>query len=272
MTNATVYSNPVSINESDITFRTLYEYIQQAERDEFGYNFPFGKEIRVIGFPGKEDMSFPDESVSLHIYEGRKQVNVTACGIHAANFIFDPSDESVRLVRVNESEVADYDSEPFYVSFDTPISDGGIGWSEYFGNIGGSVKEVFRDLLPAYLKSLMPEEPVNDNAVVSASEVDIMMQYGIISQLLNDINGILANYPRYIGNMVMVSMETENEIENKCNIMLEAIATMKQPGYLDCTLNKDEILKALAGVEEQANRDLAEVARAKEFLARYYSH
>ena len=88
---------------SSITFLDLYNLIQEAERNEFGFHIPFKD----------------DDSVSFHIYNGKRQMNLNIVdkstigfdGIShfesVLNFIFDPTNETVRIVKVKDG-VADY--------------------------------------------------------------------------------------------------------------------------------------------------------------------
>lgn len=82
-------------------FKDLFNYIQIAARDEFGYNNPF---------PNKK--GYPQ--YLLHIYNGRNQVNFCVKNgdnedpISIANFVFYPEDKEVCPVRVASGR-ADYD-------------------------------------------------------------------------------------------------------------------------------------------------------------------
>lgn len=108
-----------------VLFRDLYNYIQKAERDYYGYHFPFND----------------DKNILFHIYEGRRQVNICkfqqckfqqeAIYYSLVNFVFEPEEELIKIIKVNEKLVADYDN-PMIISWDTPIN--GNLWKLFIGN------------------------------------------------------------------------------------------------------------------------------------------
>lgn len=249
------------ISESSITFRTLYDYVQQADREEFGYHFPFGRDQAGV-------------KVFFHIYEGRMQMNLNLNDMPKAVFLFYPNEQTVRLVTVNESGVADYSSAQKLVSFDHQISDGHGGWESYFGEVGGAVKETLRDVLAGYARDLEIASKASEELSKPTCIVDVYMTLGTINKMSERINAINASYPRYVGNLVMVSDETEDEISSACDVLMSCINTVKSPGYLDCldAGERKEVLETILVLEEKVQANLEEVRKAKEFLAKYYAH
>lgn len=85
-------------NFSRVTFGDLYEYIQTADRNEFGYHYAFGNNKDIV----------------FHIYENRRQVNICFLddnNIHTSklNIIYDPECSLVTVVPV-ENGIALYDN------------------------------------------------------------------------------------------------------------------------------------------------------------------
>ena len=112
--NAIVHSNNVCMNSNikdiingynqltrkftQITFGDLYEYIQSAECDDYGYHFPFSDNDNVV----------------FHIYNHRRQVNIclkdgTGNYTSKLNIIYDPECSLVNVVPVSNG-VALYDN------------------------------------------------------------------------------------------------------------------------------------------------------------------
>lgn len=119
-----------------LVFKDLWEYIQSAERDSSGMNYPFHGDNELVEF-------------GFHIYSGRNQVNICrgTDGIafsSIANFVFD--DDEVSVIRVNNHQIADYDN-PLRISITTPIDDVPSEWTSYLGISGKIVQAIFQLVL-----------------------------------------------------------------------------------------------------------------------------
>lgn len=120
-----------------VLFRDLYDYIQIAEKDYYGQHFPFNK----------------DKSYSFHIYNGRFQVNICKYNKESdsydsmVNFIFNPKNEEVKIVKVNQYLVADYDN-PLVMGWYTPVNDS--LWVSFIGG-NSAIREIIRDALGPFL-------------------------------------------------------------------------------------------------------------------------
>lgn len=138
-----VYATTIPLKEGntakEITFKDLYEYIQEAERDDVGRNFPFKENYNTF----------------YHIYNGKHQMNLNHYGKVIADFLFEPFTGEVGLVPVSESEVAEYENQKI-ISWDTPISadcDDPEAWYKWFGEKGGVIKEILLDhMTPLFAK------------------------------------------------------------------------------------------------------------------------
>lgn len=137
------------MTKTHLTFEDLQEYIKTADRDEGGMHY------LTKNSPEQKYPIYP--VYALHIYEGRRQVNLmsqvdNALPVSIANFVFDG--DEVAISRVN-SGVADYDNPlrvPVTTPIDTPMgareqSPEVLMWVRHLGPMGGAIKEVFRDLL-----------------------------------------------------------------------------------------------------------------------------
>lgn len=119
-----------------LTFKNVYEYIQQADRNEFGYHFPFEN----------------DTFHAFHIYNGLRQVNINVMNdnsyLSICNLIFDPEAHLVKIVKVNENGIADYD-DILEITWDSSLCDSiclnhiGTNWS--------SIKEFLRDAIGPFV-------------------------------------------------------------------------------------------------------------------------
>ena len=241
---------------SVITFATLYDYIQEAERNSVGFHFPF-----------KNEYTF------FHIYDNKVQMNLNVDDYPVAVFLFRPDENTVRLVHVNENYCAMYNEEPQCVlSMSTPIScihDNPEGWFRYFGDYGEVIKEILRDVLgPYFEKKKVAYQDIQNDLVTKYNEL------GCLGDSLNKIN---SSYQRINGTMVSVSSGVEDEIEGICNRMLDIITDIEVMmcsfDIENCNIeNFNEIAEALTHQKESVNNNLQEVRKAKDFLARYYSH
>ncbi len=88
------------------TYDDLFKFVQKAERDSFGFH----------------KLS---KDVALHIYEGKRQVNVCVMDrndfpISVLNLIFDPSDRTISAFDVKNG-VAQYD-RPVELKMDDAIT------------------------------------------------------------------------------------------------------------------------------------------------------
>lgn len=128
--------------QPDVTFKDLFDYIQTAERDEFGYHDPF-----------PNDKSLP--KLLFHIYDNKRQVNITymqntgdPSPSSIGNIIFDEEDQVVKLIEVNESGYANYDN-PIVLHIKTVI-DIKDDYSKYVGIMGNYIRDFIMNILKAY--------------------------------------------------------------------------------------------------------------------------
>lgn len=125
---------------TDLTFCDLFFYIQSAERDRVGMHHP-------------EGMS----PYALHIYSNKHQVNLCNGNDPIADFVFsDDKDEvlKVKLVRVNENMIADYDN-PIEIEANECIDQDDEWYVEKFGNKGIIVRETLKGILnPVHAKQI----------------------------------------------------------------------------------------------------------------------
>ena len=74
--------------------KDLFHYIQTAERDEFGYHYPYGSDNSGIRF---------------HIYSNLRQVNIMVDNETVIDMVFDPGENIVTFYPV-ENEICDYEA------------------------------------------------------------------------------------------------------------------------------------------------------------------
>lgn len=136
-------------NRTEPCWLDVWNYIQECERDAIGLNFPFKTES------GSEKPMW-----ALHVYMHRQQVNVCRRDDRGEynselNLVFQDHDANgvpgtVWIVPVN-SHGADYDSD-YRETISTSVCTIPNRWVG-FSQRGGSIKEIFRDLLCPTLKA-----------------------------------------------------------------------------------------------------------------------
>ena len=89
---------------SEITLKTLYDFIQVADTDEVGVYHPRG---------------FGDWT--LHIYSSKRQVNVCRDGLSHLNVCFPEGDDNVHIYKCDRPGYANYD-RAFTYPLDCPIT------------------------------------------------------------------------------------------------------------------------------------------------------
>lgn len=117
-----------------MNFGTLYQYINQAERDDVGVHHPFDE----------------NNKVTYHIYNGKRQFNINIDDMPVAIFIFNPDENLVAFIDVKNG-YADYDSPVKSVPFDYPIGNMYM-FREVFGDKGPMIMEILRDQMGPYVK------------------------------------------------------------------------------------------------------------------------
>lgn len=106
---------------TNLTFRDLYAYIQEANRDSKGYHYPISTSTDIYPI------------WLFHICEGRLEFSINRqdapdmINWAKAGLIFCPDEGKVRLIRINNC-IADYD-EINYISIDTSLNDD--SWFEF---------------------------------------------------------------------------------------------------------------------------------------------
>lgn len=135
---------------ADISFSDLFFYIQSAERDNVGMHHPEGM--------------FP---YTLHIYSNKHQVNLCKGNDPIADFVFsDNTDEflKVKLVRVDENMIADYDN-PVEIEANECIDQDDEWYVEKFGSKGTIIRETLKGILsPVHVKQLQQIQTNLDEA------------------------------------------------------------------------------------------------------------
>ena len=144
----------MNTQERNITFRDLYDYINQCDVNQTGFHYP-------------EGFSYPDGHPFwvLHVYDKKDQVNINRVdseskeigdreGLSLCNIRF-TSDipgtiQSVKIYPCSRPGICDYNAGKVY-PIDSPI-DGNDADDWQSGIImGGEVKEVLRDLLYQFI-------------------------------------------------------------------------------------------------------------------------
>ncbi len=96
-----------------------------------------------------------------------------------------------------------------------------------------------------------------------------------LNEAIAELDNINTQYPRRVGTMVMVSDDTENRISALLDQMDDLVSSISQASPEDMAECVEDGFDYPAFLDETraviaANR--VEVARAREFLSRYYSH
>lgn len=107
----------------EITFKDLYDYIQKADRNAYGYHFP------------------KDTSIAFHIYHNMNQMNICIKDNNfykpICNFIFDSEFDIVKIANVNDNGISDYDN---MISINWNKSLTNEVWVNYVGENAGFIK------------------------------------------------------------------------------------------------------------------------------------
>ena len=135
---------------SDLTFFDLYSYIQTAERDS-------------VGMHNIEGMA----PYTLHIYSNKMQVNLCKNGDPIADFVFscEPAEFSkVKLIRVNESMVADYE-HAIEIEANECIDQEETWYFNNFGSNGIAIRDALIGILnPVKAKQIIQTQKNLDRA------------------------------------------------------------------------------------------------------------
>ena len=242
-----------------ITFQNLYDYIQDAGVDNVGRHYPF---------EGVDDWFF-------HIYSNtpvKRQVNINKNDMPVTAILFNPEEDKVTLVHVSAPGIASYDDASKKCTL--PMSAGmweGNWEGRNNGTVEGkTVKSVILDAITGYVVDKDKQTSAQQSGdKVSVSPVDVAMTYYALNSAVNELNSINDNYIRRAGTLVMACSETEDRIEEVCARIMSSVSTLRQPGYLDCVANRDEISMTLPVVEDVVKANLEEVARSRKFLETY---
>lgn len=96
-----------------------------------------------------------------------------------------------------------------------------------------------------------------------------------LNGLIESLNTMNDAYPRRVGTMVMVSDDTENEIEALVNEIDAAYGKLNDLSDEEIGSFTDDVYgyrKFLASVAECIDANRREIHEARQFLARYYSY
>lgn len=119
-----------------ITFKDLYDYIQKAERNEYGNHFPFD-----------------NNQYAFAIYDGSRQVNVgimkDGCHWSMCNFVFYAEEGLVKIAKVDlDKQIAAYSN---MIELDWNESLNNEDWIQYVGKTWLFVKGLICDALDPFL-------------------------------------------------------------------------------------------------------------------------
>lgn len=135
---------------SDLTFFDLYSYIQAAERDGVGMHNVEGMAPYV-----------------LHIYSNKLQVNLCKNGDPIADFVFNSEPDEVlkvKLIRVNESMIADYENAVEVDAIEC-IDQEGTWYLNKFGSNGIAIRDALIGILnPVKEKQIIQTQKNLDKA------------------------------------------------------------------------------------------------------------
>ncbi len=110
--------------------------------------------------------------------------------------------------------------------------------------------------------------------MTSYNITDIQSHSDHMVETYNSLAGILNEYPRRCGTMVMISPDTEDRIEAMCHAMeddVEYLSSDEVDRYLT-PAEKAQLTEVLEAARGMISTQQEEIAAAREFLSRYYSH
>lgn len=100
------------------------------------------------------------------------------------------------------------------------------------------------------------------------------MQANMLNELTCTLNGINRDYPRHVGNMVMIDPDMEDRIDGilvtmeACHRKLEILSDEELAELVE---DVPEYRRFLDNCKSAIINNRQEVQRARDFLARYYS-
>lgn len=231
---------------TELTMRNIYEYIQEAERNDIGKHFPFPKH----------------QEFCLHIYNGRRQVNISWNGNTVMNLIFDPDCNDVAIYWVHH-EIADYE-HPDRHSMDDAMSC-------IKSVISGAMYESMRDAICPFIQKKREADDISTDDISRDLFVRTVETHAnVLSGLIDKFNSLRVGYHRYNGTLYSASPQVEDELEKLCDQILDEVEFLqsgKNMEYMSETYpDQMEMMKEIPTL---INKEKAEIKKAKEFLAQY---
>lgn len=225
-----------------ITFEALFNYINQAERNDVGEHYPFKD----------------NHSIMYHIYENKRQLNVNINGIPVAVFLFFTDENKVALINV-ENGIAKYSiMYPVKVNIEDAVLNV-IPFNLAFGHNGKAIMDIIVKQLYQYASG------VNDQPSSDSADIDPKTALMLLHKNMETVDAIMQNYKRYDGSTLTIIGELEDRLDK---LLMDSFSYINIITENPSVIN-DEESEVIKILRENISSELDEVIAAKDILRKF---